>query len=60
MPAVWDSKVTFVCFSILGVSLVLSLWICLWTLWKSVLLSHLGEEKKRGGRKQRIQKEKKR
>ena len=35
MPAVWDSKVTFVCFSILGVSLVLSLWICLWTLHNS-------------------------
>ena len=54
MPVLWDSKVKFVCFSVLGVSLVLPLWICLWTFHNSIsycLAWGKKKEKERGKKK---------
>ena len=51
MPALWDSKMTFVLVSLfLGISLVLPFSICLWTLRnsKSYCLTWGKKEKKRG------------
>ena len=56
MPALWDSKVTFVSLSqFWGVILVLPLWICLWTLCNStsycLTWGKKKKEKKRGMKK---------
>ena len=58
MPALWDTKVTFVCFSVLGVSIVLPLSICLWTLCNSASY-HLTWKKKKGGLKEELNRKEK-
>ena len=54
MTAVWDSNVTFVCFLVLGASLVLPTLTCLWTLCNSMpYYLTWGKKKKRGSKEKK-------
>ena len=57
MPALWASKVTFV--SVLGVSLVLPLLICLWTLHNSMSYCLTWGKKKKREKERESKKKKK-
>ena len=59
MTAVWDSNVTFVCFLVLGASLVLPTLTCLWTLCNSMPYYLTWGKKKKKEKKREEEKSKK-